>query len=295
MGETDAANQAQQNTDLEKRIADLQAEVNQLRGVDGNVASITVGSQLKLPPFWRENPTLWFGQIEMSFAISKITGDYTKFRYVVLNLDQKTLPFVSDLIANPPADEKYEAVKKRIIDTFSESDEAKLRRLLGGIHISDEKPTHVLQKIKNLAGSQCNASVIRTLFLEHLPEQVRAHLVIGETADLSKLALQADKIVEIVRPTTPGICAVGNNKATDPMMTECKNALEKLTREVAALNRKVNGNDAQQRGRSRNRSASKSRQNGEDSSGFCFYHARFQEKAHNCRPPCTYKEKPAEN
>ena len=201
----------------------------------------------------------------------------------MLNLDQKTLPFVSDLIANPPTEEKYAAIKKRIIDTFAESDKAKLRRLLSGINISDKKPTHVLQKIKNLAGSQCNDSVLRTLFLEHLPEQVRAHLVIGETADLSKLVLQADKIVDIVRPSTPGICAVSNNKATDFMIIEFKNALEKLTREVAALNQKVNGNDAQRRGRSRNyRSASKSRQNGEDSSGLC-------------RPPCTYKDKPVEN
>lgn len=46
---------------------------------------------VKLPPFWKDNPTLWFAQVDASFALSRITSDDTKFRYVIVNLDQTVL------------------------------------------------------------------------------------------------------------------------------------------------------------------------------------------------------------
>ena len=77
-------------------------------GFGGGNANIDVARTIKLPPFWKENPGLWFGQ---AVAISHITADATKYRYIIVNLDQTVLPFVSDVIAVLPAVGKYEAVK----------------------------------------------------------------------------------------------------------------------------------------------------------------------------------------
>lgn len=32
-----------------------------------------------MPPFWPEEPALWFAQIKSQFAITEITADTTKF------------------------------------------------------------------------------------------------------------------------------------------------------------------------------------------------------------------------
>lgn len=61
---------------------------------------------------------------------------------MLTNLDPATIPFVADIITNPPLNGKYEAIKRRIIEAFGESQEAKLRKLLRGQEILDERPSH---------------------------------------------------------------------------------------------------------------------------------------------------------
>lgn len=64
---------------------------------------VKVAQVVKLyPSFWKEKPVLWFAQVEAVFAIARITGDEARFRYTITNLDQTTLPFVSDIITAPP-------------------------------------------------------------------------------------------------------------------------------------------------------------------------------------------------
>lgn len=76
----------------------------------------------KLPPFWREDPTLWFSQVEATFAIAQITRDETKFQYIVANADTIVLPYIADVIRMPPAHDRYETIKKRILSAFAEDE-----------------------------------------------------------------------------------------------------------------------------------------------------------------------------
>jgi len=87
----------------------------------------------------------------------------------------------------PPTENKYETVKQWIIESFAETNESRLRKLLRGNEIADEKPSHILQKLRNLAGGQCNA-VLKTLFLEQLSDNVRSILAIYKVTDLTRLA-----------------------------------------------------------------------------------------------------------
>lgn len=156
---------------------------------------------IKLPqPLWRGMSEYWFKVVEATFLLHRVTSDDTKYRHVLANINPAIMPFVADIVANPPIDGKYDCIKKRIIDTFSESREASLKKLLRGQEIADDKPFHFLQRLRNLAGGQCLDSVIRSLFLEQLPENVRGTLAISPTEDLSILALQADRIMEVIKP-----------------------------------------------------------------------------------------------
>ena len=53
--------------------------------------STTVNSvSLTLPPFWPEQPTIWFAQTEAQFVIRNISVELTKFYHVVAALDGTT-------------------------------------------------------------------------------------------------------------------------------------------------------------------------------------------------------------
>lgn len=125
---------------------------------DGSNVQVAASSIHKLPPFWKENPKLWFMQVEFIFSISGISRDDTKFQYVIANMDSNFLPHVSDILESLPSDgtSKYQAIKDRLIGTFSESQESKLRRLLKSDQLGDQKPTHFIQIMRNLASGQLN-------------------------------------------------------------------------------------------------------------------------------------------
>lgn len=161
--------------------------------------------KVKLPQsLWREMPAHWFNVVEATFSLNRITSDESKFRHILSNLDPTIIPFVTDLITDPPRHNKYEVIKGRIINFFGESKEAKLRKLLRGQELGEDKPSHLLQRLRNLAGSDCtnytDCTIIRSLFLEQLPESVRSILAVSSEGNLDTLTMQADKIMEAIKP-----------------------------------------------------------------------------------------------
>ena len=73
---------------------------------------------LKLPTFWTSQPRVWFAQAEAQFVIRKITTDDTKYYHVLSALDQDTATRLLDLISSPPSENKYQALKDRLVETF---------------------------------------------------------------------------------------------------------------------------------------------------------------------------------
>ena len=164
---------------------------------------------------------------------------------------------------------------------------------LNAVEIGDEKPSLFLQRLKNLAGGQCNDNVLKTLFMEQLPDNIRAVLAISEVTDLNKLASQADKVADIVKPS---IMAVARAEPTSSS-TNMNDRIEELTKMVQSLSKRFDKHASNQRSRSRSRSRSKnfqkrssSRGNDSTEDGFCYYHSRFGEKSWQCKPPCTWKK-----
>lgn len=287
------AQRAENNGNIQ--LEQQQGEQIQLQQQNHQQPEINVIRNLKLPTFWCGNPALWFAQVEASFSLLNITADTTRFRHVITQLDSQTLPAISDIILNPPAHGKYEAIKERIMNSFAETSESKLRQLLRGIDPRDEKPTLLLQRIRNLADGQVSDALLRTLFLEQLPEYVRGVLIISGDLDLSALARQADKVMEatnrntvaaVTKPENNEIAAVSSRDAT---LVDLADAVAKLTKELKSLNHP--GRQSRPRSSSRQRSASSTKHD------VCFYHYKFGEDANRCQKPCTWHKtnKPQEN
>ncbi|KMQ86215.1 gag-pol polyprotein [Lasius niger] len=227
-------------------------------------AWINSTQRVRLPqPLWREMPTHWFNVVEATFALNRITSDETKFRHILSNLDPTIIPFVTDLITDPPHQDKYEAIKKGIISAFGESKEAKLRKLLRGQELGEDKPSHLLRRLRNLAGGDGTDSIIRSLFLEQLPESARSILAVSPESDLDILAMQANKIMEAIKPQVALVRAGSQQPDTSNMpigiqaqVNEIRNMVEKLSTEFIR-GRSQSESKPRYRNKSRNQSFGK--------------------------------------
>lgn len=252
---------------------------------------------VKAPPFWRANPALWFCQLEAQFQMNQIYSDKTKYYTVVAAIESTILDQVSDLVLNPPSVDMYNNLKRRLLDVFAVSEQSRLKKLLGEIEIADRKPSCLLREMRNLAGTSVSADILRTLWLQRLPNNIQAILSVS-SEDLDRLVVMADKIYE----TTSGseISKVSTRSTDNPL--ECQ--IAELTRQVSELRSQVsrqNYNNHPSRNRSSSRSNSHKRSLTPHSSAdkqsnhslsdpkICWYHRKYGDKASSCVGNCNYK------
>jgi hypothetical protein len=69
---------------------------------NNEISSAVYRFAVRLPPFWPDRPAVWFGQAEAQFQLDEITQQFTKFNYVVSQLNQQLAPEVEDITIAPP-------------------------------------------------------------------------------------------------------------------------------------------------------------------------------------------------
>lgn len=315
-----------ENVDLHVTIARLREELDALRaqaplakadipeiGVPGTSFAVNriepVYRAPKLPVFFKSDPALWFLQVEASFRNAGITRQTTMADTVVAHLDVEAVALISDLIESPDPTNQYIKIKDRIISTFAVSAESKLRQLLKGQMEVGGKPSQLLARMRHLSGSSCGDAVLRSMFLEHLPEQCRVILAASKSNDLQELAHLADNITDYVGQSKQS-CAISADASSHPCTASCSkvslplkntndslvDVLEKMSKQLSRLEIKLD------KSRSRSRSSAPARQsrsrsnsNKRDSDGICRIHRKYGEKALHCYKPCEWKSESDSN
>ncbi|GFT51660.1 uncharacterized protein TNCV_4071131 [Trichonephila clavipes] len=159
----------------------------------------------RLPPFWKSNVRLWIAQCDHAFTFSGISSDDTKYSALVTNLDAETLSYVSDIVLSPPNSDKYHTLSQRLITQFSDSETQKIKKLLIDLQLGDEKPSHLLRKMKELSNGQLQDDFLQSLWLQRMPPYIQTVLS-ASSEPLDKLAIIADKVSEVVGSSST-ICA----------------------------------------------------------------------------------------
>ncbi|XP_053698895.1 uncharacterized protein LOC128745849 [Sabethes cyaneus] len=237
-----------------------------------NAASVSV----KLPEFWRTDPEMWFALAEAQFILANVTKDDTKFYHIVAKVDQTVICHIADLVSNPPADQKYQALKARLTSRFALSPQARLEKLLGAADLGDMRPTHLLAKMQEVSASlNVNEELLKMLFLKRMPPNIRPVLTISD-GSLAKIAEMADKLVD--EPQAAAVSTSSSSNAMDEI-DYLKEQVEVLSAEIRRL--KLNPVPG------RSRSSSRSR----NSNVLCWYHQKYGDKAQHCKQPCNFRSK----
>ncbi|GFT39791.1 uncharacterized protein TNCV_4869491 [Trichonephila clavipes] len=187
---------------------------------------------VKPPAFWRNEPKLWFLQLLAQFSNSGISNDTTKYNIVVAALDGNVLDFVVDILSNPPHDDKYKTLKNAFLNRLTDTKKSRLKKLLTDMELCDRRPSDLLRQMKSLARSSNSDELIKSLWLQRLPQQTQAILSISKDS-LNNIAETADKIIAVY--SSSEVCSATNNSS--PKSTN-HNKLEALQANIAALTKK---------------------------------------------------------
>ncbi|KAK5650779.1 hypothetical protein RI129_001808 [Pyrocoelia pectoralis] len=228
--------------------------------------------QTRIPPFWPDDPELWFAQIENQFQLSGITADGTKYGYVAGSLEARFASEVRDILTAPPSENKYGTLKNELIRRLSITQEQKTRQLLELEELGDRKPSQFLRHLQQLAGTAVPETLLRSIWSNRLPTNVRAILATQADVNLTKVAELADAIVS----TT-------TNQPLGPTVNTLDDTIKNLVDKVAQLQTELRGRPTnREKGKSRTRSSSRNKTYDK-----CWYHYKFGNKAKRCKPPCT--------
>ena len=263
----------------------------------------------RLPSFAPDEADLWLVQVDCAFDVAGINDNATKFKLLVANLPVHVASQVRDVItASPPSfDQLVAALRTRL----AQSRASRLQELLRDQQLGDQQPTQLLRGMQHaLGGSQDDTGLLRTLFLQRLPQTTRAALaLLPEATALDDLAAAADRFQEASRGAVvaAAVPAAVPAPSTEPAC-KCRStdadlaaAVAALTATVARLETGFGRRPARDRRRSQSRprgGRDRSRpgtpgttEERQTSSGeLCWYHQRFGADAHRCRQPCAWQQ-----
>ncbi|KAJ0180017.1 hypothetical protein K1T71_004608 [Dendrolimus kikuchii] len=249
-------------------------------------SSFVQSVRVKVPPFWPDEPALWFTQLEGQFALANITVDSTKYNYVISNLEFKYAAEIKDIINKPPDSNKYDKVKKELINRLSSSQEQKVRQLLTHEDMGDRKPSQFLRHLQNLAGPNVPDDFVRSLWSSRLPTHIQIIVASQSSSNLEELATVADNVNDVIgqqqvhQISTP---------TTSTDIDDLKKSIAELTNQVAQLSSPTRTRPRwQSNNRQKWRPRSRRQSEGAATDAHCWYHRIFREKATKCRPPCAY-------
>ncbi|CAK1588179.1 unnamed protein product [Parnassius mnemosyne] len=122
-----------------------------------------ISLSLRISPFWRDKPRLWFVSFEAA------TNDLKKSQaqlaqMVIAQLEKQDIEQISDLLYNPPASDQYNSLKDRLIFAYEESNSRQLQKLLSEIELGDQKPTQLLRRMRTLARDKVPDSKLRLMW-----------------------------------------------------------------------------------------------------------------------------------
>ena len=108
---------------------------------------------VKLPPFWPDQPLVWFAQAELQFALRNIVLTTIKYYHVTAVLPQVVALSVLDILREPPTVEPYETPKKRLVQSFDLTDYQRAEQFAKLPSLVDRCPSELMDTMLSLLPS----------------------------------------------------------------------------------------------------------------------------------------------
>ena len=151
---------------------------------------------ITLPKFNSTDCMLWFAATENLFSLKRVFNEIDKYQLVIAALDINHMQKLRYVLAHMDERRPYKHLKQEMIRIFSPSNDKNIEQLFS-VELADRKPSEMLDLMRHLIGSDYSPHLLRKLFLDRLPLNVRQAVVAGPDCGLSELAARADRVMEL--------------------------------------------------------------------------------------------------
>lgn len=247
---------------------------------------------INLPAFQSRDVRFWFVQVEAMFRNGNVFADQTKYDYVVAALDLAAADYVRELLEDPPAADLYATLKKALVDRLAVSEDTRIRRLLSGEDMGDRRPSQFLRHLQALGGKSVTETVLKNIWMESLPADVKLVVASADELPLDKMADMADRVADVAS-CRRSVAAVSAQPA--PTQPVVEDRLDFLAKQISALAKKMD-NHLTKRNKEKEGATRPKQARGQSphpapvgsESPICWYHRKFKELATKCTQPCAW-------
>lgn len=240
-----------------------------------------------IPTDVRNDPALFFAQLDLYFRQKTISGQTEKFCHVATILPQDVIVEVRDLIISPPTEKPYDTLRERVTTAVSVSAHRRISQLLEQETMGDSTPSQFLKRLQKLAEGTMDNNIVKHIFLQRIPTEYKVVIAAqDESMPVERVAEIADHIADIMSTRSSTVAGVQTSEKDELLsklmegQTRLEARMNKMAEDIARLTLE----NKQRRGGAR----SHCRERKQDRT-ICWKHKRFGEKANSCIPPCSYK------
>ncbi|XP_058805647.1 uncharacterized protein LOC131672450 [Phymastichus coffea] len=242
----------------------------------------------KAPPFLEDKIKVWFMLLEANFNTAHITNDESKYCHTLSSLTTKAINQVEDVIVAPPEANKYENLKEKMIERFTESDSSRMKKLMENEQMGDRKPSEFFRCLKSYGTSNTTDAFIMSVWKTRLPPTLQAHLTVTSETETAKLLKLADSVHEVNHSPAKQINAVEHHDGLAMLSEQIKNLILQISTRDQGQGRSRSRNRGNKNNRSQTPANNRAQPTSESNGRLYYYHHNFKEKATKCRSGCSW-------
>ena len=187
-----------------------------------NMSALSGNLSFKLPWFWEKEFHAWFRMIEARFRAQQIFGPQKKLDFVIQAFGEEHLKTISPAFALEELHLIYTHIKHLLMQHYTLPKQTQIHNLLHSVQLGSSSLTDFLDRLRRSVVSfdlndQIIKLLIRKVFLDGLPTNVRQILAGQPLAPLDELADLASQIMAV----TPSSAAPRSEDSSQTKVNEC--------------------------------------------------------------------------
>lgn len=239
---------------------------------------------VKLPAFWSSRPAAWFLLAESRFRLRRVETEEAKFDHLLSALQEDVLAQVLDVVSGDPNNlQPYTTLKDRLLEQHTLSDYEKLEKLFKMPDMGARKPSQLLTSMLEFCpAGQEQQIFFHFMFLQRLPSSLRTLLGEVEHGDPRALAARADRLWACHSKQHQTVAAVQEQAEEAEPVAAVRQGFQAAKKQAGKQKPPVKSGGG-------GKSAVAPTDLARASSGLCWAHWRFGDKANVCKSPCSWQ------
>jgi hypothetical protein len=248
--------------------------------------------QIKLPPFWPEDPASWFWLAEGQFTLRNVADPVTRYYHVLAGLSVDSVRLVWHVLHDDTGPKSYNRLRTSLLASHSLSNYQKMEGMMRLPPLCDRKPSVMLvDMLEYCPAGESTTAVFAFLYLQRLPREIRVLLSEDDPAHMRAIAEKAARLIAMHVPQSHDTCAAVAAEDTyeEPDVVAALQGAR--SRKDKGFKRPQQPHTQQKELGRRINLAKKGQEQGQSlRTCMCFYHANFGEQAKHCQEGCVWPE-----